>query len=100
MPALAGLIERGVMVNIATLQPSLSPLLWTSIATGKFADKHGILGFIEPDGGGGVRPSTSTSRKTKAIWNILSQNGLKTHVIGWFASHPAEPINGVCVTNL
>lgn len=100
MPALARLVERGVMGNIATLQPCLSPLLWTSIATGKLADKHGILGFIEPDGSGGVRLATSTTRKTKALWNILAQNGLRTNVVSWYASHPAEPINGVCVSNI
>ena len=48
MPNLAGLIERGVMGNLATLQPVLSPMLWTSIATGKRPFKHGILGFTEP----------------------------------------------------
>ena len=100
MPALNQLIERGVMGNIATLQPCLSPLLWTSIATGKLADKHGILGFLEPDGEGGIRPSASTTRRTKALWNIVSQNGMSASVIGWYASHPAEPIRGVCVSNL
>lgn len=100
MPALNRLVESGVMGNIATLQPCLSPILWTSIATGKLADKHGVLGFVEPDGAGGVRHSASTSRKSKALWNILSQNGLRSNVVGWYASHPAEPINGVCVSNL
>ena len=33
MPALASLIERGVMGNLATLEPPFSPMLWTSIAT-------------------------------------------------------------------
>ncbi|MGB7159286.1 MAG: alkaline phosphatase family protein [Tepidisphaeraceae bacterium] len=101
MPALAGLIDRGVVGNIATLTPALSPILWTSIATGKRADKHGILGFIEPvPDQNGVRQVCSTSRKTKALWNILTQSGFKTHVVGWYASHPAEPINGICVSNL
>jgi predicted AlkP superfamily phosphohydrolase/phosphomutase/tetratricopeptide (TPR) repeat protein len=100
MPTLDGLINRGVMGNLATLQPMLSPMLWNSIATGKFADKHGIHGFIEPDPvNGGARPYTSTSRKVKAIWNILSQSKLRSNVVGWWASHPAEPINGTVVTN-
>jgi len=43
---------------------------------------------------------TSTSRKVKAIWNILTQRGYKAHVLGWFASHPAEPISGVSVSDL
>ena len=35
MPALAKLIARGVSGNLATIQPMLSPMLWTTIATGK-----------------------------------------------------------------
>jgi predicted AlkP superfamily phosphohydrolase/phosphomutase/tetratricopeptide (TPR) repeat protein len=100
MPTLDAFINRGVIGNLATLQPVLSPMLWNSVATGKFADKHGIHGFIEPDPvNGGARPYTSTSRKCKALWNILSQSGLRSNVIGWWASHPAEPINGTVVTN-
>jgi len=100
MPTLDALINRGVMGNLATLQPVLSPMLWNSVATGKFADKHGIHGFIEPDPvNGGVRPYNSSSRKCKALWNILSQSGLRSNVIGWWASHPAEPIAGTVVTN-
>lgn len=69
MPTLDDFVNHGVMGNIATLQPILSPMLWNSIATGKRPDKHGILGFMEPDPQtGGVRPVTSTSRKVKAIW--------------------------------
>ncbi|PIE71901.1 MAG: hypothetical protein CSA22_00345 [Deltaproteobacteria bacterium] len=100
MPHLERLVNQGVMGNISTLYPELSPMLWTSIATGKRAYKHGIYGFIEPmPNGDGIRPITNLSRKTKAIWNILSQEGKKCHVIGWWPSHPAEPINGVMVSN-
>jgi predicted AlkP superfamily phosphohydrolase/phosphomutase/tetratricopeptide (TPR) repeat protein len=101
MPTLDGMIDEGVMGNIATLQPILSPMLWNSIATGKRPHKHGIHGFMEPDPhSGGVRPVSSTSRKVKALWNILTQRGYKTHVLGWFAGHPAEPIDGVSVSDL
>src|SRR5262245_13441171 len=76
MPAVQRLLEQGVRGNLTTLAPILSPLLWTTIATGKRADKHGILGFVEPDPvAGGIRPVSSTSRKCKAIWNILTQEG-------------------------
>lgn len=100
MPTLEKLINTGVMGNLATLDPPLSPMLWTSIATGKTADKHGILGFTQPDSENKqIRPVLSTSRKVKAIWNILMQKGYKSNVVGWWPSHPAEPINGVYVSN-
>jgi len=101
MPNLAGLIEEGICGNIATLQPVLSPMLWTSIATGKRAYKHGIHGFSEPDPlSGGIRPVTNLSRKTKAVWNILNQNDLRTIVVGWWPSNPVEELSkGIMVSN-
>ncbi len=100
MPALERMINNGVMGEMATLEPVLSPMLWSSIGTGKLADKHGVLGFTEPDlSTGSVKPISVTSRKVKAIWNILTQNGYKTNLVGWWPSHPAEPINGVAVSN-
>lgn len=101
MPTLEKLVNGGVMGNIATLDPPLSPTLWTSISTGKRPYKHGIIGFTEPDPSGkGVRPVYITSRKVKAIWNIFNQHNMKSHVIGWWPSHPAEPINGTMISNL
>ncbi len=101
MPNLASLLERGTMGNIATLQPALSPMLWSSIATGKRPFKHGVHGFSEPDPvTGGIRPVTNLSRKTKAIWNILNQQGLNTITVGWWPSNPAEPLSkGVMVSD-
>lgn len=100
MPHLQRFVEQGTMGQIATLHPPLSPMLWTSIATGKRPFKHGIHGFSEPTQDGlSVQPVTNLSRKCKAIWNILNQHGLTSTVIGWWPSHPAEPLNGVTVSD-
>jgi len=100
LPNLAKLIERGVMADLATLQPVLSPMLWNSIATGHRPDRHGILGFTEVDPHTDeVRPVSSVSRRCKALWNIATQRGLRVHAVNWFGSHPAEPINGICVSD-
>ena len=100
MPHLARLIEGGVLANLATLHPIVSPMLWTSIATGKTADKHGIHGFTERDPKGGARMATSTSRRAKALWNIFQQAlGWRCNVVSWWASYPAEPLDGVTVSS-
>jgi predicted AlkP superfamily phosphohydrolase/phosphomutase/tetratricopeptide (TPR) repeat protein len=101
MPVLAGLIGRGVRGNLASLMPMVSPMLWTTIATGKTADAHGVHGFVEADPEGkGVRPWSSLSRRGKAVWNILHQEGWRCSTVGWWASHPAEPLRGTVVSNL
>lgn len=98
MPQLAQMVENGASGPIESLPPYLSPMLWNTIATGKHPAEHGIVGFTEYNPATGkIQPMSSHTRRVKAIWNILSQEGLRTHVFGWFASHPAEAINGICV---
>ena len=100
MPALKKLMEKGVYGNMGTMNPPYSPMLWSSVATGKTPDKHGVLGFIEVmPNMKGIRPVTVNSRKVKAIWNILHHEGYKSNVVGWWPSFPAEPINGVVVSD-
>ena len=100
MPNVQKLVKNGVMGNMATLFPSLSPMLWTTIATGKRPYKHGIYGFSEPTPDGkAIQPMTNLSRKCKAIWNILNQHDKKSIVVGWWPSNPAEPINGAMVSD-
>ncbi len=100
MPNLSRMVENGTIGNLATLDPPLSPMLWTSIATGVRPYKHGITGFTELDEATKkIKPVTLRNRKVKAIWNILSESGYKTHVVGWWPSHPAEAINGIMVSN-
>lgn len=100
MPTLQRMVDEGTMGNLRTLNPPLSPMLWTSIATGKRPYKHGIYGFTEPmPNGNGVQPMTNISRSSKAIWNILNQQDERSVVVGWWPSHPAEPIRGAMVSD-
>ena len=100
MPTTQKLLESGASGNLATLRPILSPMLWNTIATGKRPLSHGVHGFTEPNSDGtGVQPVSSLSRKCKSLWNILTQCEMRSNVVGWYASHPAEPIDGVMVSN-
>ena len=47
MPMLAKLLAEGSQGNLSTLEPSLSPMLWTTIATGRHPAEHGVHGFSE-----------------------------------------------------
>ncbi|MEN8843850.1 MAG: alkaline phosphatase family protein [Lentimonas sp.] len=101
MPMMQKMVQSGTHGNLSTLKPTLSPMLWNTIATGKRAYQHGIHGFTEVDPiTEGIRPVASTSRQSKAIWNILQQSGKRCHAVNWFASHPAEPLNGVSISDL
>lgn len=45
MDGVRSLMDGGIHGNLATLEPQLSPMLWTSIATGKMAYHHGVHGL-------------------------------------------------------
>ncbi len=93
MPNLTRLCERGVRGPIETLSDiPLSPVIWTSVATGKTAAKHGVAWFMVDQPDGTRAPVQSYNRKTAAIWNIAAANGLAPTVIGWWATYPAEDV--------
>jgi len=100
MPNLARLVREGSSGNLRSYDPMFSPLLWTTVATGKAPTEHGIADFLVKDPKTGERhPITSDFRKVKALWNILGDFGRPSCWIGWWASFPAEPIDGTIVTD-
>ena len=100
LPNLVRLAERGVSGRVLSLKPYLSPLLWTTIATGRKALDHGITNFTTVDPATGIEvPMTSAARRVPAIWNIASDAGRKVGVVGWWATWPPEPVNGFVVSD-
>ena len=100
------LIEKGLLPNFKRLKESgaygtlmsygrmVSPIIWTSIATGKGMDKHGITDFLKD----GV-PVTANMRKTKAIWNILSDNRITVGIVGYYVTWPVEEVYGFMISD-
>jgi hypothetical protein len=101
MPALESLVNSGASGNLTTLEPQLSPMLWTSIATGKMAYHHGVPGFteVEPQSGA-IVPVSAATRKCKTVWEILAERGLKSHIVSWFATQGERDIPGKMVSNM
>ncbi len=98
MPALGGLLKRSVQATVRMRPPLLSPIIWTTIATGQPADVHGVLDFVEPDPDDGQpRPVTSFSRKVPSLWEMAAAAGRSAAVIGWWATFPAHAPPGCTV---
>lgn len=100
LPHLARLVARGRTYDLATFEPMASPLIWTTIATGRTPVDHGVADFQENDPKNRVLiPITSRSRKVPAIWNAASARGVSVGVVGWWATWPAEKVNGFLVSD-
>ncbi|MDH3626787.1 MAG: alkaline phosphatase family protein [Acidobacteriota bacterium] len=96
LPHLASLIDRGARGTLVSEEPTISPALWATIATGTPRFVHGILNFVEKRPGQ-WRGETAgpLHRMTPAIWEHVGAAGGRSSVIGWFGSYPAEPIAGI-----
>ena len=99
LPNLMRIARAGYFGALRSHFPLHSPRVWTSIATGKLPQKHGILGFSYEDEKGIGRLYLSTDRTTHALWNIASDAGMTVGVVNWWNTYPLEKINGVMVSD-
>ena len=101
LPNLARLANGGAHGPLRLYDPMISPLLWTTMVTGVGPDVHGVADFQAIDDATGRRvPITSRFRRVKALWNILGDAGKSSAFVAWWASYPAEKVDGVQVSNL
>lgn len=100
LPNIQKLIDSGVSTGLINPGAMISPPVWTTFITGEHPAKHGILDHVFPyDGSSPKQPVDSTLRLKPALWNIASEAGLRSAVFGYFASWPAEDINGLIVSD-
>jgi tetratricopeptide (TPR) repeat protein len=100
MPNWKRLSAEGYTTRITSFVPILSPVIWTTIATGVGPDRHRVLDFQEVDPKSGQKaPISGVSRAVPAIWNLASAAGRSVGVVGWWATHPAEEVKGFFISD-
>jgi hypothetical protein len=115
LPFLASLLEEGAYGRLESLRPFRRRALWTTLATGKYPFKHGVLAdrrypapLLAPGAALEVLPEWlgfaawgtlgrppvaegGGEREALAVWEVLPLLGVETGVVGWPASHPPGP---------
>jgi len=100
MPNWQRLTSEGYTARLKAYLPILSPIIWTTLATGVGPDVHRVLDFQEVDPASGQKvPLSGRSRAVPAIWNVASASGVTVGVVGWWGSHPAEEVHGFFVSD-
>ena len=112
LPNFAALMAEGTYGDLESFEPSISPAIWTTVATGVPPSEHGILHFYNQ------RPRlerlwnrlknfgklerylfSNADRRTRAIWNELSDRGRTVMVVGYHNTFPVEEVQGLMVSN-
>lgn len=83
IPNIAALVRGGATASMQTIQPTVSPMLWTTAATGVPPDRHGIIDFFA-----GGAPVESYARRAPALWEIAEAFSRHSTVVNWWASWP------------
>ncbi len=100
MENFAKLRQEGAYGHLISSRPILSPIIWTTVATGREPSDHGIGHFVAINETSGEQlPVTSQMRKVKAVWDLQSTAGRDVAVVGWWATWPAETVNGNIVSD-
>lgn len=94
MPNTQRLIDRGSLARIKCVTTMLSPVVWTTTATGMSPEEHGITDF-HLDG----VPVRSSDRRRPAFWNMLGSTDVSTATVGWMVSWPAEDQSGIVISD-
>ncbi len=127
MPALEALLLRGARAVLRAEPERVPAIVWTTVATGRGPEAHGIqaadarriTGLRTPVSLDARRspfasalsaatdflrltrpqPPSAVLRSVKTFWNVASEKGLRVGVVNWWATWPADAVNGHLVTD-
>ena len=85
IPNLRALSLGGTTATLQTIQPTVSPLVWTSVATGLPPDRHGVLDFMDQQT---KQPVDAATRHAPALWDIAEAFGRRSAVVNWWTAWP------------
>jgi predicted AlkP superfamily phosphohydrolase/phosphomutase len=110
LPNLARLRETGGYRRLRTTYPALSPVAWSTFATGVNPAKHNIFDFltrapnsyapelapakVRPPARKWLRPRVDSRRRSETFWNILGRHQIPSTVLRVPVTFPAEKFNG------
>ncbi len=84
LPQLRAIAERGVTGNLSTVRPVSSPTVWTSVATGREPDAHGIQSFY----------ATARNVRVATTWDRLAAQGLRVGLYDYLMTWPPRELPG------
>lgn len=107
LPHLAQLRATGTFARLATTCPPISPVAWSTFATGVNPGKHGIFDFLSRDprtclpelSSARITPKgAELLRKSRPFWHLLGENGVFSTVLRVPVTFPPERFRGLCLS--
>jgi len=87
LPEIEALQREGASGTLRSLEPMLSPIVWTTIGSGQPLGEHGIHGFH-------VRHEECEAAR---VWDIFESEGMSVGTYKWLVTYPPREVNGFMV---
>jgi len=115
LPNLTSLIGRGGMARVGTTYPALTPVAWSTFATGSNPGGHGIFDFLRrnpqtylPDDGlhrfeqedPSLPPKVTNLRRAVPVWERLSAADVRSIVLRCPCTYPPERLLGAMLSGM
>jgi predicted AlkP superfamily phosphohydrolase/phosphomutase len=99
LPHLSRLRDEGVDWPLESTHPPWTGSAWPSMYTGTDPSHHGVYDFFDyrnayPDE---ATVNTRNEVRAPAIWNYLTEVGLRSVILNVPVTHPAEELDGVLI---
>ncbi|MCD6164568.1 MAG: alkaline phosphatase family protein [Candidatus Odinarchaeota archaeon] len=100
LPNIKHLVENGIYGRMKSCVPPITIPAWMVMVTSKNPGKLGIYGFRHRKNYSytDIWIANYQKIKEKTVWNILSEKGKKSIVIGVPPTYPPKPLNGYLIS--
>ena len=93
LPHIQALMDAGTVGELRSTTPPMTPLAWTSMATGVNPGKHGIYDFVSQDRTTyQISPNNLTRMPRPTIWDLFSTHGRPIGVLNWPLCYPPAQV--------
>lgn len=82
LPHLSALAKRGVTAELETVEPLISPTVWSSIATGRSPESHGVTDFRQ----------TRAALRVPTVFERLAMQGVRVGLYDYLLTWPPPPL--------
>ena len=98
LPAIQKLVTEGVHGILESTMPPVTPVAWTSFATGKNPGKHGIFSWLwRRPGTWEFLPFSGSQRVGSPWWSYLNDKGLRVGLVNIPMTYPPAPLEGFTI---
>ena len=122
LPNFGRLLDAGASMDLATIRPTQPGPVWTAVATGMYPARNGVRSAASYFARGDTRAidmlpahcfshvlvhlgivrdeaASSAALRTRPLWSILGDYGIRSGVVRWPLTYPAEPIDGFLISD-